>query len=153
MLAITLFAGLIFTIAVSVAKAPARASDTAVLYRGFTAEQWAHKFRHRTRQLQRAKRALVASLQRPVYGMTSDERAFMCIHAFEGAWDDGGAPFWGGLQMDLGFQRTYAPWALRAFGTADRWPISVQLATAILAKVSGRGFYPWPNTARACGLL
>ncbi len=153
MLAITLFAGFIFTVAVSVARAPARAGDTAVVYRGHTAAEWAHKFRHRTRQLQRARAALVASFQRPVYGLSPDERAFMCIHAGEGSWTDGGAPFWGGLQMDMGFQRTYGAWALRAFGTADRWPISVQLAVAIQAKVSGRGFYPWPATARACGLI
>jgi len=81
------------------------------------------------------------------------ERAFGCIHVGEGSWgSDTGNSYYGGLQMDMGFQRTYAPWALAAFGTADRWPISVQIATAIRAYVSGRGFSPWPNTARACGL-
>ncbi len=63
MLAITLFASFVFTIAVSVAKAPARASDTATVYRGFTAEEWAHKFRYRTRQLQQARAKLHARWQ------------------------------------------------------------------------------------------
>jgi hypothetical protein len=39
------------------------------------------------------------------------------------------------------------------YGTADHWPPAVQIAVAIRAYASGRGFYPWPNTARACGLL
>lgn len=125
----------------------------AGLYRGKPARYWAFMYRERTRQLQQARRALWHSIQRPVYGMSPDERAFMCIHGFEGSWTDPNPPHWGGLQMDLAFQRTYGGWALRAFGTADRWPVSVQLAVAIRAKVSGRGFYPWPNTARMCGLI
>lgn len=55
--------------------------------------------------------------------------------------------------MDLIFQRTYGREFLRFFGTADKWPVSVQMAVAIRAYVSGRGFYPWPNTARYCGLI
>ena len=81
------------------------------------------------------------------------ERAFMCVHAGEGAWSaNTGNGYQGGLQMDYSFQRTYAPWALRAFGTANRWPASVQVSAAIQAWTQ-RGFRPWPNTARACGLL
>jgi hypothetical protein len=82
------------------------------------------------------------------------ERAFLCIHAGEGAWSaNTGNGYQGGLQFDMSFQRAYGDWALRAFGTANNWPVSVQVATAIRAYTSGRGFYPWPNTARACGLL
>jgi len=82
------------------------------------------------------------------------ERAFACVHDGEGSWTaNTGNSYYGGLQMDLSFQRTYGDWALRAFGTADRWPASVQVATAIRAYTSGRGFYPWPNTARVCGLI
>ena len=81
------------------------------------------------------------------------ERAFLCIHSHEGRWTDPNPPYFGGVQMDLGFQRAYGSWALRAFGTADHWPVSVQLAVAIQAWASGRGFHPWPNTARACGLI
>src|SRR5262252_9848334 len=81
-------------------------------------------------------------------------RAFICIHRYEGAWNaNTGNGYYGGLQMDYGFQRSYGPEFLSAFGTADRWPPSLQLAVAIKAYLSGRGFHPWPNTARRCGLL
>jgi hypothetical protein len=82
------------------------------------------------------------------------ERAFLCIHAGEGSWTaNTGNGYFGGLQQDRQFQSAYGAEFLRYFGTADRWPVSVQLAVAIRAYISGRGFYPWPNTARACGLL
>jgi hypothetical protein len=80
-------------------------------------------------------------------------RAFGCIHRHEGAWNDPRAPYWGGLQMDLAFQQHYGREYLRAFGTADRWPPALQIAVAIKAYLSGRGFAPWPNTARLCGLI
>lgn len=80
-------------------------------------------------------------------------QAFSCIHRYEGAWNDPWGPFYGGLQMDYSFQRTYGPEYLRAFGTADHWPPSLQIAVAIRAYLAGRGFNPWPNTARRCGLL
>ena len=79
------------------------------------------------------------------------ENAFQCIHQHEGVWRDGGLPYFGGLQMDLDFQRAYGRDYLRYFGTADRWPVSVQLAVAIRGYIS-RGFQPWPNTRRMCGL-
>ena len=53
--------------------------------------------------------------------------------------------------MDLDFQRAYGRDYLRYFGTADRWPMSVQVAVAIRGYIS-RGFTPWPNTRRMCGL-
>lgn len=80
------------------------------------------------------------------------DRNFLCIHGHEGDWADPGAPYWGGVQMDLEFQRTYGPEFYKAWGTADHWPVSVQLAVAMRAYLS-RGYWPWPNTARACGLL
>lgn len=79
-------------------------------------------------------------------------RSFACIHRYEGAWNDRGAPYWGGLQMDMNFQRSYGREFLRAFGTADHWPPGIQIAVAIKAYLSGRGFSPWPNTSRRCGL-
>lgn len=80
-------------------------------------------------------------------------QAFMCIHSHEGSWNDPNGPYYGGLQMDYTFMSTYGPEYLRAWGTADHWPPQVQIAVAIKAYLSGRGFYPWPNTARQCGLL
>jgi hypothetical protein len=78
---------------------------------------------------------------------------FLCIHSHEGSWTDPGAPYYGGLQMDWQFMSTYGGEYLRAWGTADHWPPSVQIAVAMRAYLSGRGFYPWPNTARQCGLI
>lgn len=115
-----------------------------------------HAERQRRRRLVRATRRRLAFVIRHAVSSGSSwwERSFACVHAGEGAWtSDTGNGYFGGLQMDLTFQRSYAPWALRVFGTADNWPVAVQISTAIQAAVSGRGFQPWPNTARACGLL
>lgn len=80
-------------------------------------------------------------------------RAFLCIHRFEGSWTDPGKPYFGGVQMSLGFARTYGAEFYEAWGTPDRWPSFVQITVAMRAHLSGRGFHPWPNTARYCGLL
>jgi hypothetical protein len=79
-------------------------------------------------------------------------RQFLCIHHFEGSWTDSGGPYYGGLQMDLGFQSTYGGRLLRTKGTADHWTPLEQIWVAERAAKS-RGFWPWPNTARFCGLL
>jgi hypothetical protein len=80
--------------------------------------------------------------------------SLVCIHHYEGAWNaNTGNGYYGGLQMDLGFQARYGADFLRLWGTADKWPVWAQLQAAGRAYQSGRGFYPWPNTARACGLI
>lgn len=80
--------------------------------------------------------------------------AWLCIHRGEGAWNSNtGNGYFGGLQMDESFMATYGGALLRLKGTADRWLPVEQLWTAEYAYESGRGFTPWPNTARACGLL
>src|SRR5262245_52076391 len=78
--------------------------------------------------------------------------AWLCIHRYEGSWTDRGAPYWGGLQMDYGFMRTYGGALLRRKGTADHWTPLEQMWVAERAWRT-RGFRPWPNTARYCGLL
>jgi hypothetical protein len=82
----------------------------------------------------------------------------MCIHRHERHPSQGwrtrtGNGYYGGLQMDISFQRTYGRFLLRAKGTADRWSAVEQMWVAERARRSGRGFYPWPNTARYCGLI
>ena len=79
-------------------------------------------------------------------------RQFLCIHRFEGSWTDTGEPYYGGLQMDRRFQESYGGWLYRTKGTADHWSPIEQIWTAEKA-LKSRGFWPWPNTARYCGLL
>ena len=81
------------------------------------------------------------------------ERAWRCIHRHEGSWDDPSAPYYGGLQMDKAFQRAYGRDLLQRKGTANKWKPAEQMWTAERALRAGRGFHPWPNTARDCGLL
>jgi hypothetical protein len=78
---------------------------------------------------------------------------WLCIQRHEGAWTDPNAPYYGGLQMDISFQRRYGPELLRRKGTADNWSPLEQMWVAERAHRSGSGFYPWPNTARYCGLM
>lgn len=80
------------------------------------------------------------------------ERAWLCLHRYEGSWTDTGAPYYGGLQMDLTFQERYGGQLFRDKGTADHWTPLEQMWTAEKA-LKSRGFWPWPNTARICGLL
>jgi hypothetical protein len=75
-----------------------------------------------------------------------------CIHRYEGSWSDPNSPYYGGLQMDLGFQRTYGPGLLRRKGTADHWAPFEQMWIAERAFKAGLGFSPWPLTSRRCGL-
>jgi len=78
---------------------------------------------------------------------------WLCIHRYEGSWVDPNAPYYGGLQMDVSFQRTYGGPLFEEKGTADHWSPLEQMWVAERAHASGRGFYPWPNTARFCNLL
>ena len=80
--------------------------------------------------------------------------AWICIHRREGPWKaNTGNGYYGGLQMDITFQRTYGLFLLRKKGRAHRWTPLEQIWTAERAYRSGRGFRPWPNTARRCGVL
>jgi hypothetical protein len=101
------------------------------------------------------RRALVAERRA---ARVPNRSAWMCIHRHERHPSQGwrtrtGNGYYGGLQMDISFQRTYGRFLLRAKGTADRWSAVEQMWVAERARRSGRGFYPWPNTARYCGLI
>ena len=79
--------------------------------------------------------------------------AWLCIHRHEGRWNaNTGNGYYGGLQMNLAFQRRYAPELLREKGPAHRWSWVEQIWVAERAYRAGAGFTPWPNAARACGL-
>jgi hypothetical protein len=82
-------------------------------------------------------------------------KQFMCIYRYENGgygWRaNTGNGYYGGLQMDRDFQRTWGREFYRRWGTANHWPKEVQLAVAIKAYFH-RGFQPWPQTSRWCGL-
>jgi Transglycosylase-like domain len=113
------------------------------------------RLRYRLSDYGRWVRALQAVIRRPSIERSHWlERAFTCIYRYErgrGGWStQTGNGYYGGLQMDLSFQRAYGREYLR-LGTADRWPASVQIAVGIAGWLE-RGFQPWPQTRRACGL-
>lgn len=120
---------------------------TRVLRRERTVRSPEYVLRLRDRWKARAERARKRAHRPPHL------RAWRCIHRYEGPWDDPNAPYYGGLQMDLSFQRTYGRRLLRTKGTADHWTPLEQIWVAEKALRAGRGFYPWPTTARRCGLI
>jgi len=64
-----------------------------------------------------------------------------------------GGSYWGGLQMDIEFQHTYGADMIRRHdgGLANTWTAPEQIIVANRAWET-RGFAPWPNTSRMCGL-
>jgi len=87
--------------------------------------------------------------------MLGNVTAWTCIHGGEGSWTDTGDPYWGGLQMDMTFMRTYGRDMIKLHkgGLADTWTPREQIIVAQRAFVQGRGYNPWPTTGRACGLI
>ena len=86
------------------------------------------------------------------YGRPPHYSAWTCLQSKEGSWQDAGDPYWGGLQMDRSFMRAYAPKHLLRRGWANTWTPLEQMWVAERAYASGRGFGPWPNTRRMCGI-
>jgi hypothetical protein len=95
-----------------------------------------------------------AQARRPLRVRLERFEAWVCIHRHEAAWNDAGDPYWGGLQMDRGFMLAYGRdmIARHRGGLADTWTPAEQIVVAERA-YSSRGFAPWPNTARSCGVL
>jgi len=87
-----------------------------------------------------------------ILNLIPHRRQWKCIHHYEGSWQDSGSPYYGGLQMDLSFQRSYGYHFLASKGPANNWTPIEQMIVAEIA-FNSRGFYPWPNTARYCGLI
>jgi hypothetical protein len=103
----------------------------------------------------RARTERVRPAERPLSQRLRHYDALTCIaeHESHGTWDiSTGNGYYGGLQMDRQFQQTYSPGLYRSKGTADNWTREEQMRTAEKA-IATRGFHPWPNTARMCGLL
>jgi hypothetical protein len=128
-----------------------------IRFQGHGPEWWASRS-HRLETALRGEQTRTEHLQRLLASRLEQlvwlVQAFLCIHQHEAqTWDTNtGNGYFGGLQFDLTFQRTYGRRLLQAKGTADNWTPSEQLAVAITAYRS-RGFHPWPQTARMCGLL
>ena len=168
-LLLTFFLAVLFSIVLSVNESSPAADDPApptgadpldgvglALELDRTQRELRHleqRYAARGRVIRRQRANLRASIHGRPWGNHWLERAFLCIHREEGAWHSStGNGYYGGLQMDRQFMRSYGPEFLRELGPANRWPAAVQIAVAVRAYLSGRGFGPWPNTARECGL-
>lgn len=90
---------------------------------------------------------------------------WLCIHSREGDWEDGGWPYWGGLQMGAWFLSTYlerfAPSSVPPAGNVgpNGWTNAAsQYAQEAAAEAGYRAsgysrawlFGQWPNTAPPC---
>jgi hypothetical protein len=112
-----------------------------------------HWHRLALRRIDRRLRVVRRQLRPALYIPVGIANGLLCIHRYEGSWTDTGDPYWGGLQMNRTFMVMYAPeWLLRK-GWANAWTPWEQMWVAYRAIRRGRGWYPWPNTARMCGLL
>jgi hypothetical protein len=94
-----------------------------------------------------------AQARRPLRLRLERFQAWVCIHRHEAAWNDGNDPYWGGLQMDRRFMRAYGADMITRHhgGLADTWTPAEQIVVAERAYAT-RGFAPWPNTSRSCGV-
>lgn len=106
---------------------------------------------------------------------TGNEDHWNCIYRYERDPGQGwatrtGNGYYGGLQMDISFQRAHGLDLLLQKGTANNWTDREQMMVAERARQGvrtslgengrvytwqdeARGYNPWPNTARTCGLL
>jgi hypothetical protein len=94
-----------------------------------------------------------AQARRPLRLRLERFEAWVCIHRHEAAWNDSGDPYWGGLQMDRGFMLAYGRdmIARHRGGLADTWTPAEQIVVAERAYAT-RGYQPWPQTSRSCGV-
>lgn len=112
---------------------------------------WGRKQRrHDAQTIRRLEHALYAKHEKARLPHRSQ---LLCIHRLEGPWDaNTGNGYYGGLQMDQAFEAAYGPAYVARWGHASNWrPVFQMLAAERAIRV--RGYSPWPNTARACGLL
>jgi len=88
---------------------------------------------------------------KPTY-LPAHYREWLCIHSHEGAWDaNTGNGYYGGLQFG------WSEWM--KFGASYGYPVPASNASPMQQMWAAErywkiaGFYPWPNTARYCGLI
>ncbi len=126
-----------------------------MVHRGATALTWLTNPEHKRFGTKRTRvKAIEKSEDMFFHGLR--EQGFykpaLCVHSKEAAWNDPNAPYYGGMQMDVQFMQDYGITYYNRWGTADNWPVWAQLHAAYKG-YQDRGWYPWPNTARYCGLL
>jgi hypothetical protein len=84
-------------------------------------------------------------------------RKWLCVfrherHPRQGWRTDTGNGYYGGLQMDVAFQRRYGRWLLYRKGLAHRWTPIEQVWVAERGR-RVQGWYAWPISAWRCGLI
>jgi len=79
-------------------------------------------------------------------------RQALCVHSYEGSWQaNTGNGYFGGMQMDITFQRHYGGWIFMHHGPAHLWQPRTQLLVAYRGWKQ-QGWGAWPNSSRMCGL-
>jgi len=84
-------------------------------------------------------------------------KKWLCVfrherHPRQGWGTQTGNGYYGGLQMDITFQRNYGRWLLHRKGRAHRWTPIEQIWVAERGR-RVQGWYAWPVSARRCGLI
>ena len=128
--------------------------DAPPTYQGKSAKWWAKRAvqaRKDANKRARTIRRLQLAQRRASAHFFDWLAAADCVQGKEAPWHHNGGTYDGGMQADADFQRTYAPDHLRRWGPAFNWPWWAQLEMAYRGWLF-RGWEPWPNTARACGL-
>jgi hypothetical protein len=110
---------------------------------------------YRSRLAYRAHRGRMERLQSLLTPLPPHYNEWLCLHRWERGADGWatatGNGYYGGLQMDIDFQRTHGGNLLRTKGTANNWTMLEQMWAAEDAW-NTRGFGPWPNTRKLCGI-
>lgn len=84
----------------------------------------------------------------------AESSAGRCVSSREGGLRSvsPGGTYAGKWQMDSSFEGSYGAWYVYRWGRAYNWPEWAQDVAAYRG-YNARGWWPWPNTARSCGLL
>jgi hypothetical protein len=140
------------------AEAATAAADVLVVketYQGKTVRWWARRAvqaRKDANARARTIRRLATAQKRASAHLFDWMAAADCVMSKEGTWTTNtGNGYYGAFQADRGFQRAYASDHYARWGTANNWPWYAQLEMAYRGWLF-RGWQPWPNTSRACGL-